>query len=95
MVDIISAREAYNESKYRKEADEILKQIAIAIEEACNFGKFQAIMSVNARTEKGAIDLVIKTLKEKGYDAVFTEDTDAAPYEHYWNDITVDWHKMK
>ena len=94
MVDIISAEEAFNESKYRKRADEILTEIAMKIEETCEQGRFEMTINVDSRTEKGAIDLVINDLKEKGYEAVFTKDTGAA-IEHYWDYITVNWHKMK
>ena len=90
MVDIISAREAYNESKYRKEADEILKDIIFGIKTACEQGRFEIITSIDSRTEKGVIDLVINDLKEKGYEAVFKKDT-ATVCEHYWDHITINW----
>ena len=90
MIDIISAQEAFNESKYRKRADEILTAITIKIKESCEQGRFVTTVNVDSRTEKGAIDLVIHDLKEKGYKAVFTKDT-AAACEHYWDYIKVDW----
>lgn len=90
MVDIISAKGAYNESKYRKRADEILKAIAIKIKETCEQGRFEMTINIDSRTEKDVIDLVINDLKEKGYEAVFTKDTGAA-CEHYWDYITVNW----
>lgn len=89
MVDIISAREAFNESKYRKEADEILTTLVSKIKEACNNGKFYVSMSIDARTKKGAIDLAIDDLKKKGYKAAFIEDT--AEIEHYWDYIDINW----
>ena len=90
MVNIISAQEAFNESKYRKRADEILTAIVMKIKEACEQGRFEVTVSVDSRTEKGAIDLVINDLKEKGYKAVFEKDT-GAPIEHYWDYIEINW----
>ena len=90
MVDIISAKCAFNESKYRKRADEILTALVIKIKEACTQGRFEVTMSIDSRTEKGAIDLVINDLKEEGYKATFKKDT-AAACEHYWDYIKVDW----
>lgn len=90
MVNIISAKEAYNESKYRKEADEILKEIIVKIKETCERGWFETTINIDSRIEKGVIDLVINDLKEKGYKAVFEKDTIAA-CEHYWDYITVNW----
>ena len=90
MVDIMSAKEAFNESKYRKRADEILTAITMEIKETCEQGRFEVTINIDSRTEEGAINLVIKDLKEKGYKAVFTKDT-AAVCEHYWDYITVNW----
>ncbi len=90
MVDIISAREAYNESKYRKRANEILDAIIIKIKETCEQGRFEVSVNIDSRTEKGAIDLVINDLKEKGYKAVF-EKENTAPCEHYWDYIIINW----
>ena len=90
MVDIMSAQEAFNESKYRKRADEILKEIVLEIKRTCEQGRFEKTFNINSNTEKGVIDLVINDLKEKGYKAVFTKDTGAA-IEHYWDYITVNW----
>jgi len=90
MVDIISAKEAFNESKYRKRADEILTAIVMKIKGACEQGHFKVTINIDSRTEEGAIDLVINDLKEKGYEAVFKKDT-AAACEHYWDYIDVNW----
>lgn len=68
---LLSAEEAYNESKYRKEVDKILKIAANAIRVACEQGCFATSVSVESSTEKEVIDLVITKLKDKGYRASF------------------------
>ena len=86
MVDIISARKAFNESKYRKETDIILKKIDTQIKEACEQGYFDITTKISRRTEKYIINSVIYYLEEKGYKIVFKENIPDC-----WNYITVNW----
>jgi hypothetical protein len=71
MIDIISAEQAFNESKYRKDADRILKEAANGIKMAYEQGSFAVTISINSTIEKGAINLAINNLKEKGYKVSF------------------------
>lgn len=82
IIDIISAKEAYNESKYRKKANEILEEITIKIKEACEQGLFT--IYIDFRVEKGIINLIINDLKEKGYKVNCIN-------EDYWYYITINW----
>lgn len=90
MVEIISAKAAFNEAKYRKAADEILVKVEEEILKTCNAGRFNTEVNVDSRIEKGSIDLVLNDLIALGYKAEFKIDT-AAACEHYWDKLIISW----
>lgn len=92
MVDLITAQNAYHESKYRTEANVILTNAAKAIVSACNNGRFSTTINVDSRTNKNAVDMAITDLVNKGYVVNFTKDTTPL---NYWDTIKIDWNIEK
>lgn len=67
MINMMSAKEAFNESKYRKDADKFLKEIAGKIKSACEQGEFEVTIKIPTEIRDVAADLAMKDLREKGY----------------------------
>lgn len=88
-IELITAKEAFNETSYRNEANNILKVASASILAAINVGRYKTVIDVDARIKKGAVDLALADLKNKGYKATF--HLDKSPYEHYWDKIEIDW----
>lgn len=88
-IELITAKEAFNETKYRTEANNILKIASTSIFAAIGKGRYEAVIDVDARIAKGAVDLALTDLRNKGYKATFHLDNNS--HEHYWDKIEIDW----
>ena len=88
-IKLMTATEAFNETTYRNEANKILKIASTSICAACGTGHYEIVIDVDARIEKGAVDLALADLRNKGYKVTFHLDNSS--YEHYWDKIEISW----
>ena len=91
-IELITAQEAFNETTYRKEANDILKVANTSILTAIGKGRYETVIDIDARITKGAVDLALADLKNKGYKATFHPNDSS--YEHYWDKIEIDWKEV-
>ena len=88
-IELMTAKEAFNETTYRNEANNILKIASTSILAAIGKGRYETIIDVDARIAKGAINLALTDLRNKGYKVTF--HLNDSSYEHYWDKIEIDW----
>lgn len=88
---MITAKEAWKQTKYRHEYEELLTLTEQSINRAIEDGRYKCEISIHNTRDNTAMDMLVEELKRNGYEVTISEHKDIGDPEPYFYSLNVSW----
>lgn len=101
MTNIMYAKEAHKESRYRKSVNEILAELSTSMKNAIRDGRYNTSVHISLNTPVKVREMLTEELKKKGYTVRITNNekenekmgSHSVDQGYYFDSITISWEK--
>lgn len=92
---MITAKEAWKQTKYRNEYEELLTLTEQSINRAIEAGKYTCEASVHNTRDNTAMDMLVEELKRNGYEVTTSKHKDIGDPKPYFYTLHVSWENLQ
>lgn len=88
---MITAKEAWRQTKYRNECTDLMRQIEKTISLAIEAGRYACEVNVHKTRDNTVMDMFVEELKRNGYEVTTSGHKDIGDPEPYFYSLNVSW----